>query len=54
MFTNYSAIGVNPERIVSYESRIKAITPEMLTKAANQFLKLDNLYKAVLLPDETK
>jgi zinc protease len=41
----------NPENILDYEQRVDAITTEDLKKAAQKFLTLNNMVKAVLYPE---
>jgi len=42
---------VNPDGILDYEKRVDALTVADLQKAANKFLTLDNMVKAVLYPE---
>lgn len=43
----------NPENILNYEQLVEAITSEDLKKAANKFLTLNNMVKAVLYPESS-
>lgn len=43
--------GYTPERILTYEDRLNAVTPQRLTEIANKFYSLKNIYTAILLPE---
>lgn len=44
--------GYSPERALTYDERINAITPEKLVEIANKYYTRENVYTAVLLPEE--
>lgn len=44
--------GYAPERALSYEERINAITTEKLIETANKYYIRENVYTAVMLPEE--
>lgn len=44
--------GYSPERALTYEERINAITPQLLVETANKYYKGDNVYTAIMLPEE--
>lgn len=44
--------GYSPERALSYDERINAITPEKLIAIANKYYTRENVYTAILLPEE--
>lgn len=44
--------GYSAERVLTYEDRINAITPEKLKAIALKFYNSPNIYTAVLLPEE--
>ena len=46
--------GFDPERILTYEARVKAVTPEKLMETANKYLNSANVYKALWLPETGK
>ena len=46
--------GFDPERILTYEARVKAVTPEKLNEIANKYLNSANVYKAMWLPEVGK
>lgn len=44
--------GTDPERIITYEQRMKALTPDKLVSAARKFYTMENLLKARWLPEK--
>lgn len=44
--------GYSPERLLTYEDRINAVTPEQLVQIANKYYTRENVYTATLLPEE--
>ena len=44
--------GYSPERLLTYEERINAITAAKLTETANKYYTRENVYTAILLPEE--
>lgn len=44
--------GYSPERLLTYDERINAITPEKLIEMANKYYTRENVYTAILLPEE--
>jgi zinc protease len=44
--------GYSPERLLTYDERINAITPEKLVEIANKYYTRENVYTAILLPEE--
>jgi len=46
--------GTDPERIINYEQRVAAVTPEKLVMTARKFYTLQNVMKAEWLPETTK
>ena len=44
--------GYSPERLLTYEERINAITPEKLGEIANKYYTRENVYTATLLPED--
>lgn len=44
--------GTNPERLLTVEERLKAITPDQLIETARKFYTTPNVFKAVWLPAE--
>ena len=46
--------GTDPERIITYEQRLQAITPEKLVQTARKFYTLQNTLKAEWLPEKEK
>ena len=46
--------GTDPERIVTYVQRLKAITPEILVQTARKFYTNQNIFKAEWLPEVKK
>ncbi len=51
---NAHLYGIDPERILTVEQRLKAITPDKLTEAANKFYKTTNLFTGKWLPEDKK
>ncbi|MEP7144928.1 MAG: insulinase family protein, partial [Ferruginibacter sp.] len=43
--------GYSPERILTYDERINAITPEKMMEIANKYYTRENVYTAILLPE---
>ena len=46
--------GFNPERILTYEQRVNAITLDDLTQLANKYFRSENVFKSALLPEAAK
>lgn len=44
--------GYSPERLLTYEERINALTPEKLVEIAKKYYTRENVYTATLLPEE--
>lgn len=44
--------GYSPERVLTYEERINAITPGKLTEIAGKYYTRENVYTAIMLPEE--
>ncbi len=44
-------LGNDPERILTFETRINAVTPQKLIETANKYLNSPNVYKAHWLPE---
>jgi zinc protease len=44
----------DPDRLVTYEQRVKSVTPEKLVNTARKFYTLQNVMKAQWLPEEKK
>ncbi len=51
---NANRNGFDPERILTVEKRLKAITPEQLTAIANKFYSTPNILKSEWLPESKK
>ncbi|MFT3911689.1 MAG: insulinase family protein [Ferruginibacter sp.] len=43
--------GYSAERVLTYDERINAITPAKLMEIANKYYKRDNVYTAIMLPE---
>ncbi len=54
VFSRYSLLGNDPERILTYEARVRAVTPEQLVQLANKYLSSGNVFKALWLPEDKK
>jgi len=52
VLSNADLLGTDPERILTFEERVKAITPEKLTELANKYFSSDNVFKALWMPDD--
>jgi zinc protease len=50
----YSQYNEDPDQILTFEDRLRKLTPEMVQDAANKYLDVKNYVKAVLLPQESK
>jgi zinc protease len=46
--------GTDPERILTVEQRLKAVTPDKLVETARKFYTNENVFKAAWLPEEKK
>jgi predicted Zn-dependent peptidase len=46
----YQQYGLPSENILNYETRLKALTPDALTAAANKYLATENVVHALLMP----
>jgi len=44
----------NPENILDYEQKVSALTTDDLKEAAQRFLPLDKMVKALLFPENVK
>jgi len=44
-------LGNDPERILTFETRINAVTPQKLIETANKYLNSPSVYKAHWLPE---
>jgi zinc protease len=51
---NSYLLGNDPERILTTEDRLKALTPEQLVEVARKFYSTPNVFKAVWLPEMVK
>ncbi len=48
--SKYQQFGLPTENILNYESRLKAVTPAMLTETANKYLNSKNILHALMMP----
>jgi zinc protease len=51
---NSYMLGTDPERILTLEQRLKAVTPEQLVATARKFYSNPSIFKAVWLPEKVK
>jgi zinc protease len=54
VLSRYDLLGNDSGRILTYEERVKAVTPDKLTQTANKFFNSGNVYKALWMPKEKK
>jgi zinc protease len=48
--SKYQQFGLPTENILNYETRLKAVTPAMLTETANKYLNSKNILHALMMP----
>lgn len=48
--SKYQQYGLPAQNLINYESRIKAVSPAMLTAAAQKYLTSDNVLHALMMP----
>jgi hypothetical protein len=51
---NAYLLDTDPERILTMDQRLKALTPEQLVLTARKFYSGTNIFKAVWLPEMVK
>ncbi len=52
VLSRYDLLGNDPERILTYEARVKAVTAEQLTRMANKYFSLPNIFRSLWMPEE--
>ena len=50
--SKYQQFGLPSENLLNFETRVKSVTPAMLTATANKYLSSKNVLHAMLMPDQ--